>query len=150
MDESQDRNEREERLTHAVSRVLRIDDITWGDDKLKYIVRYRGRLYTEDTTDAYDRLAEELKPLGVTTLFRNDGNQHAVILMQGVVKAKKSRPWVNLIVGASPKSAGGVEKLQPTIVVGEDPRDAAIVHEGVSVVLEDVPVQGQGRALVRG
>jgi membrane-associated protease RseP (regulator of RpoE activity) len=84
-------------LTPIVARVLRIEDVTTGDAKRNYLVRYRGQLYGE-SDEAYDRLAESLRPMDITPLFRKDHDQHVVILMQGIVKPKPSNPVVNLVL----------------------------------------------------
>lgn len=89
---------RDEQITNAVRQVLRIEDVTWGSRNQKFLVRFRGRLYSEDTSAAYDRLAADLRPMDITPLFRWDGDQHAVVLMSGVIEAKSSRHWVNLIL----------------------------------------------------
>jgi membrane-associated protease RseP (regulator of RpoE activity) len=86
-------------LTPIVSRVLRIEDITRGDSKNGYIARYRGQLYnTQDSAAAYDQLAQALRPLEVTPLFRRDRDRHVVILSHGVIRPQPSRTWVNLVL----------------------------------------------------
>jgi len=47
-------------LTAIISRVFNIEDVTRGDGKQGYLVRYRGRLLAEDSAQAYDQLAEAL------------------------------------------------------------------------------------------
>ncbi|MFZ5808824.1 MAG: site-2 protease family protein [Chloroflexota bacterium] len=84
-------------LTPIVARFLSIADITQGDGKQPFSVRYRGRLRI-DSEDAYDQLAELLKPLGYTPLFRMDGEQHAIFLIRGVQEVKPSRAVINLIL----------------------------------------------------
>ncbi|MCE5208059.1 MAG: site-2 protease family protein [Chloroflexi bacterium] len=91
-------SERDEIITRAVGRVLKITSVTWGGQKQKYVARFVGRLYSEDTPAAYDKLAADLKPLEITPLFRWEGSDHAVILMPGVIKAKQSQSWVNLVL----------------------------------------------------
>jgi len=81
-----------------VSRVLNIDDYTYGDAKKGYLIRYRGRLRYEDTAAAYDQLANALRPMSITPLFRWENNKHSVILIKGVVNPKPSKAWVNLIL----------------------------------------------------
>ena len=83
-------------LGPIVSRVFRIEDTTLGDPKKNYIVRYRGRLLLEDTEEAYDRLAGQLKPMGITPLFRWEEERQAVILVPGMPQPKASNPWINL------------------------------------------------------
>jgi membrane-associated protease RseP (regulator of RpoE activity) len=84
--------------TPLVSRIMMIDDITWGEAKKGYLARYRGRIYNEDTAAAYDQLAQSLKPLDVTPLFRLHEGRHVVLLMNGVINAKPSAAWVNILL----------------------------------------------------
>jgi membrane-associated protease RseP (regulator of RpoE activity) len=84
-------------LTNLVARVLKIEDITTGDSRHGYLARYRGHLYG-DSAEAYDQLAESLRPLDITPLFRKDKDWHVVLLVSGVVRPKPSNPWVNLVM----------------------------------------------------
>lgn len=84
-------------LTSIVARYLRISDITQGDGKQPYQVRYRGQLYG-DSAQAYDQLATALKPLGYTPLFRLENDQHVVYLIQALPEGKPSRTALNLIL----------------------------------------------------
>ena len=81
--------------TSTVSRVLRVEDVTWGEQKQGFIVRYRGRLYNEDSATAYDELAASMRQLNVTPLFRSEEGRHVVILVNGVIKPRPSKVWVN-------------------------------------------------------
>jgi membrane-associated protease RseP (regulator of RpoE activity) len=83
----------------AVSRVMTIEDITTGDDRRGYLARFRGRLYG-DSADAYDQLAQALRPMEYTPLFRSEGDQHVVLIMPGVINPKPSNPWVNVLMFA--------------------------------------------------
>lgn len=86
-----------EQLTRTVAQVMRIDDVTTGDPQKTYLVRYRGQIQG-DTSQAYERLAAQLKTYQLTPLFRNEKDQHAIILLQGLIEPKASNPWVNLIL----------------------------------------------------
>ena len=111
-----------DQLTALVGRVLRISDITLGDDRrANYLVRYRGQLYGE-SAEAYDQLAEILRPYEITPLFRNTRDEtpppqrgqraapesaaiprndpHTILLLRGVIHPKASNPWVNAILFA--------------------------------------------------
>lgn len=88
-----------ETLTPMVARVLRIEDITSGDANVNYIVRYRGQLYG-DSAEAYDQLAEALRRLEITPVFRAEGGRHAIFLLHSLAAARPSNPWVNLILFA--------------------------------------------------
>jgi membrane-associated protease RseP (regulator of RpoE activity) len=86
--------------TPLVSRFMQIEDITWGDAKKGSLVRYRGRLYQEDTAAAYEQAVELLKPLDITPLFRLEDNRHVVLLVKGVIRPKPSNPKVNALLFA--------------------------------------------------
>jgi membrane-associated protease RseP (regulator of RpoE activity) len=87
----------QERITALVSRVFSIETITWGRPEERYVVRYRGQLKM-DSTEAYDQLAEALKPQKLTPLFREEEGQHIVILLDGVIEPKPSNPMINLVL----------------------------------------------------
>lgn len=82
-------------LTPIVGRVLRIEDVTWGDPKKNFIVRYRGKLYLEDSAAAYDQLQESLRAMAITPVFRLEEGRHVVLLLKGTIQAKPSKIWVN-------------------------------------------------------
>lgn len=87
-----------ESLNVLVGRIFQIDDITIGDPKKDYIVRYRGMLKMKDSEKAYDELARQLKPLEITSLFRWEGKRHVIILVPGLPTPKPANPWVNLVL----------------------------------------------------
>ncbi|UCH60068.1 MAG: site-2 protease family protein [Anaerolineales bacterium] len=87
-----------DQLTSVVSRVLRVEDVTYGDSKKQYVARYRGRLHNEDTAQAYEQLSTALRPYEITPLFRKEKDQHVVILLSGIVRPKPSNAWVNLVL----------------------------------------------------
>src|SRR5262245_38127708 len=87
-----------ELLTNYVSQVFRIEDVTAGDGK-GVIARYRGRLATEDSASAYDRLDSLLQPHKVTALFRKDGEKQTVLLVPSLALAGRSpRIWINIVL----------------------------------------------------
>ncbi len=53
---------------------------------------------TDDSAAAYDRLAEAVKPLGLTPMFRKDDDGwQSIILVTGITPPKPSNPRVNLL-----------------------------------------------------
>lgn len=88
----------EDRLTPLVRRYLAIEDTTWGDPRQGWLVRYRGRLYSEDSAAAYDRLAEALRPLNITPLFRLENGQHVIILLAGTIQPRPANVIWNLVM----------------------------------------------------
>ena len=88
-----------EPYTPIVARVLDIQDITNGNGRDGYLVRYRGRLRS-DPAESYDKLANSLRPLNITPIFRNEEGRHTVLLLQGTVNPRPSNPLVNLVLFA--------------------------------------------------
>lgn len=86
-----------ENLTPIIARFLAIDDVTLGDSRQPFLVRYRGVLRIDSLT-AYDQLAELLRPRNITPLFRKEGNRHIILLTSGVTAERKSKIWVNLLL----------------------------------------------------
>lgn len=85
-------------LTQIVSRYLNIEDITHGGPDKQYLARYRGRLLNEDSAYAYNQLAEQLKPYDITPIFRSESNQHAILLLPGIITPTASRVWINVLL----------------------------------------------------
>ncbi|MEJ2600644.1 MAG: hypothetical protein P8Z00_20100 [Anaerolineales bacterium] len=84
-------------FTPYVNDVMAIDDITLGNAKDPYLVRYRGKI-RGDSAEAYDRLAARLRPQGITPLFRKDHGTQVVLLIDGVLETRPSNPVVNLML----------------------------------------------------
>lgn len=84
-----------ERYTPIIAKYLWIDDVTTGQEKDHYLVRYRGRLKFE-SNQAYDKLAADLKAENLTPLFRKEQDRAAIFLISGVINARPSNPWINL------------------------------------------------------
>jgi membrane-associated protease RseP (regulator of RpoE activity) len=85
-----------ETFTQIVERYIKIEDITAGDAKQNYLVRYRGELYG-DSVQAYDELAAALKPYDITPLFRKEREQAVILLMSGTLNPGRSNLWYNVI-----------------------------------------------------
>ena len=84
-------------LNALVARVFRIEDVTLGEPKQGFILRYRGRLLSEDSAAAYDQLAEALRPYGITPLFRMEAGVQNVFLVARNTRLRPSRPLTNLV-----------------------------------------------------
>jgi membrane-associated protease RseP (regulator of RpoE activity) len=101
-----------ENYTPIVGRYLRIEDTTWGDEKKGYLVRYRGLLFGQDSAEAYDQLAQALRTVNVTPLFRLEEDRHVVVLIKGVIQPKPTKIWGNILffilTGLSVMFAGGL------------------------------------------
>ena len=84
-------------LNNIVSRVFRYDDVTSGDPNKGYFLRYRGMLL-RDSVEAYDQLAEALRPYDITPLFRLEDDHQTVLLVRGTIHPKPSKVWVNILL----------------------------------------------------
>jgi Zn-dependent protease len=102
--------------------------------ELDYIVRYRGRLVSEDSEAAYDALSAWLKPFNITPLFRRDGERHAIFLIRGMAAPKPSNPWINLILFVltlmSVLLTGALYGLQDPLPTGLIPAALALIQRG--------------------
>jgi Zn-dependent protease len=87
----------EDVYTPIVAQYFLIDDTEWGDDKKKYLVRYAGQLYSQDSAAAYDQLTAALRPEHVTPLFRLEGDQQVIQLLNGVIQTRPSRIRWNIL-----------------------------------------------------
>ena len=84
-------------INAIVNRVMRVEDVIKGLPDEQGLAWYRGQL-TKDSVEAYDQLAEGLRPYRITPLFREEDGQHVIILIDGVFEPKPSNSWVNLIL----------------------------------------------------
>jgi membrane-associated protease RseP (regulator of RpoE activity) len=84
-------------FTSIVSRVFNVEEVTLGDPKQGYFLRYRGEL-TRDSEEAYDQLAAALLPYNITPLFRIDGERQTILLMNGTIHPKPGRVWINILL----------------------------------------------------
>ncbi len=86
-----------ETLNAIVSRVFRIEEVTLGDPKQSYFVRYRGELLG-DSVEAYDQLAAALRPHDVTPLFRVQDGRQTVLLVRGVLRLRPAKTSTNVLL----------------------------------------------------
>lgn len=85
-------------LNHYVAQVFRIEDITSGEPG-KWLARYRGQFFSEDTAAAYDQLAERVRPYGLTPLFRKEEERQVIYLTQmPAVPQPRARLYVHVIL----------------------------------------------------
>jgi Zn-dependent protease len=85
-------------INNLVERVFVIDNITLGSAEHDYLVRYRGRLRTEDTAATYDNLRAFLQPKGFTPLFRVEEGHQVVEIVKSPPSPKPSNPWINFLL----------------------------------------------------
>ncbi len=68
-----------------------------GAAPLGYFLRYRGELI-RDSVEAYDQLAEALRPYDITPFFRIEDGRQTILLMRGTFNPKPGRVWVNILL----------------------------------------------------
>ena len=96
----------EDRITSLIAPYMKIEETTWGaSDPLvqgptyrrPYLVRYLGQL-SLPSDEAYDKVADRLRPQDITPFFRKKEDKHEIILVQGLFESRPSNPWINLIL----------------------------------------------------
>ena len=80
-----------------VKRVMDVEGKILGDQKQKFLFKYIGDLRIEPE-QAYDQLANALRPYQITPLSRIEDSKHNIILIEGVIEPKPSNPLVNLVM----------------------------------------------------
>jgi membrane-associated protease RseP (regulator of RpoE activity) len=84
-------------LDSLVGRFFHIDEVTLGNPKQGFYLRYRGQLLL-DSTEAYDQLAAALRPYQITPLFRLEDGRQSVLLIRGVIQPRPGRVAVNIVM----------------------------------------------------
>lgn len=85
-------------ITKHIKEVFVIQSIVTGGGKNGFRVQYRGRLINEDSEAAYDQLAEAIKPLGLTPLFREVEGEQIILVVEKRPETKPGPIWVNILL----------------------------------------------------
>ncbi|TET96267.1 MAG: site-2 protease family protein [Anaerolineales bacterium] len=96
-DNSRSPNVLADKLLPLVRQVMSITDITVGDQKQPFAVRFRGALIS-DSQLAFEKLDPVFKKAGTTLLFRDENDGHEILGMPGVIQPQTSNPLVNVIL----------------------------------------------------
>jgi len=85
-------------LNTFISRLFRIEDVTVGEQEKEFLYRFRGQLLG-DSMEAFDQLADFLRPYQLTPLFRKepDGGQ-VIYIARSLPKPRSSRIGVNAVL----------------------------------------------------
>ena len=86
------------RVDALIRRIFSIDDTTLGDERSRFVVRFRGRLVAQDSAEAYAWLADQLKFYNLTPLFRVEEGRQVILLLRGVENPRPSNPRINLLL----------------------------------------------------
>ena len=86
-------------ITPLIEPIFQIRDITSGEEKDGYLLRYRGQLTAADSAAAYDDLAAALAPQGLMPLFRKDAPEgHMIYILRAQPPAKNRSLTTNLLM----------------------------------------------------
>ncbi len=118
-----------ETLTSYVSQIFQIEDFTLGDPR-QWVVRYRGKLLSDDSVAAYDQLAESVQQHNLTPLFRIENDQQVIYLVYSIPPPRPTRISVNILLfvltvlsvmlaGAQPEGPIPQEALGQIISMGK-------------------------------
>jgi len=97
LNDSRAPNDLVDKLLPLVRQVMSITDITVGDQKQLFAVRFRGTLIS-DSELAFEKLDPAFKQAGTTLLFREENDGHEILGMPGVIQPQASNPLVNVIL----------------------------------------------------
>lgn len=85
--------------TEFVRKVFEINSITTAERSKGYRWRYTGHLKADlDSEMAYDRLADDVKQLGLTPLFREEKNGQVIFMVNKRPEPKIGPAWVNVLL----------------------------------------------------
>jgi membrane-associated protease RseP (regulator of RpoE activity) len=130
-------------IDSLVARVLRVEDKTAGGEKDRYLLRYRGQIYNEDTVAAYDQLADLLRPHHLTPLFRWDGDRHAVLLIPAQARPQTGNPRLNLILFIATLISvlvTGINFGQPNLPQGALPAALALIASSLPFTISFIAI----------
>ena len=96
-DDSRSPHDLADKLLPLVRQVMSITDITEGDQKQPFAIRFRGTLIS-DSQLAFEKLDPAFKQAGTTLLFREENDGHEILGMPGVIQPQASNPLVNVIL----------------------------------------------------
>jgi len=86
-------------LTPLIENIFKIEDVTSGAEKDGWLLRYRGLLTAADSAQAYDTLAEALKPQGLMPLFRkNQPSGHIIYIVPDQPAPRRGSLLPNLLI----------------------------------------------------
>jgi len=117
-----------EDIKWAVERVFKIESITYLAQPVGGI-RFRGRLLY-DSERAYQLLSRELKRLGYTPLFREDGEGQSIVVVPGVIRDSPPNKILSIILFAFT----AISVLLAGFFTGETPSFVSAVLFAVSLL----------------
>jgi membrane-associated protease RseP (regulator of RpoE activity) len=85
-------------LDTLVRQFFKIEDITYGDPKQSFVVRYRGSLNSSDSSLGFDVISEALAPYKLVPLLQNEDERQVLFLMPEPEIKGTLNPRLNLVL----------------------------------------------------
>ena len=85
-------------LDTLIRQFFTIEDITYGNPKQPFVVRYRGTLIDKDSASGFDRIADALQPHKLVPLLRYEDGSQVLLLMPEPEARGKLNPRLNVIL----------------------------------------------------
>ena len=81
-----------------IAKVFAIQSYSTGTQRDHYIVKFTGKLYSDDSAAAYEELHSALTSYQLTPLFRVESGEQVIYLVKKAPKLKIGSPVVNLVL----------------------------------------------------
>ncbi len=88
----------EEKIHTIIKQYFKIEGFYFGDDESKYILRYFGKLISDDSETIYDQVKNQLTPFDLTPVFREESEKQWIDLYQGIEQEVHFNPRINLVL----------------------------------------------------
>lgn len=85
-------------LDTLIGQFFQIEDITYGDQKQPFVVRYRGTLTSSNSAAGFDQIAEALAPHKLVPFLRKEDGSQVLFLMPEPEAKGKLNPRLNLVL----------------------------------------------------
>ena len=85
-------------LREALSNLMIVEDITVLENKPRPMVRFGGRLVSEQDNGEFETVIERFKRLGYTPMLSIEDDQHIIRALPAVASEKTGKPWVNAVL----------------------------------------------------
>jgi len=114
-----------------VSRVMDIEEVTWGDPRNDFLIRFRGTL-TQDLTQAKSYLTHQLRPEKLSPIIRVENGQTTILLVSDPLTSIVSQVF-------DIQDTTWAEPDQPHIVryLGRLTRDSIEAYDYLAETLQD-------------
>ena len=85
-------------LNELVEQYFTIDEITYGDTKQPFVVRYRGRLKDGDSQATHEQLSQVMQNQKLWVMMRKEEGEINLYLVPEITPKKALKPHLNLIL----------------------------------------------------